>query len=329
MTSLSEGLVRHEHWWPEGFDDREIDAVIWPTIAASLSRGDFACYLVHRLLKARHLDEARERYDSLNGAENPEPLHYFQAIEKIRSMAEQGHAGAMFHMGKVHALGIAVRQDMFEAARWYQLAVDHGDMRAHCNLGWMHQSGMGVPEDKVEAFRLLSVGASQGVLSAKAAVGMMLFAGEGCSQDAQMALQMLTEAFEAGYLNAGNCIADAYLMGQYLPQDPELGHAWLGRVAERGDARSMAILGHYLITGSHGKTDVTHGMASLYDAINHGYTPAYTWLGALYEKGQGVERDLGRAQAWYERGAAAGDEGAALALTRLQQEVLSAPTSVH
>ena len=326
MTSLSEALTRHERWWPDHFDDSEIEAVIWPEIAISTSRGDFACYLVHRLLKARHLDEARLRYDHLTDGD-PDPLHYFQAINKVRALAEQGHAGAMFHMGKVHALGIAVERDVDEAAQWYRRAVDEGDMRAHCNLGWMYQSGMGVAEDKAEAFRLLSIGAEHGVLSAKAAVGMMLLQGEGCVADPAQALGVLEAAFEAGYSNAANCISDAYFAGEHLPHDVELGHVWLSKAAERGDARSMAILGHYLITGSHGKTDVTHGIALIYDAINHGYTPAYAWLGALYEKGQGLERDLGRAQAWYERGVAAGDEGSGLGLSRLQQSVMPESTS--
>ena len=326
MSSLSEALTRHERWWPDAFDDSEIEALIWPEIVISTSRGDFACYLVHRLLKARHLEEARARYDHMVDAD-PEPLHYFQAINKVRALAETGHAGAMFHMGKVHALGIAVEQDFGEAAQWYRRATEQGDMRAHCNLGWMYQSGMGVPEDKAEAFRLLSIGAAHGVLSAKAAVGMMLLKGEGCTADAQQALSVLEEAFEAGYGNAANCISDAYFAGECLPHDPELGHAWLGKVAERGDARSMAILGHYLITGSHGKTDITHGIALMYDAINHGYAPAYAWLGALYEKGQGLERDLGRAQTWYERGIAVGDEASAFALRRLQQQMMPESTS--
>lgn len=326
MTSLSEALIRHERWWPDNFDDSEIEALIWPEIAGSVSRGDFACYLVHRLLKARHLEEARARYDSMADAD-ADPMHYFQAINKVRALAEQGHGGAMFHMGKVHAMGIAVEQDMPAAAQWYRRAAEQGDIRAHCNLGWMYQDGMGVPEDKVEAFRLLSIGAEQGVLSAKAAVGMMLLSGEGCSADPQRALQVLGAAFEAGYNNAANCISDAYLTGEYLPRDVELGHEWLNKVADRGDARSMAILGHYLVTGSHGKTDVTHGIALLYDAINHGYTPAYAWLGALYEKGQGLERDLGRAEAWYERGIAAGDEACGFALTRLKQQQMPEGTS--
>jgi len=326
MNSLSEALTRHERWWPDTFDDSEIEALIWPEIVASVSRGDFACYLVHRLLKARHLAEARARYDSMVDAD-PDPLHYFQAINKIRALAEQGNGGAMFHMGKVHAMGIAVEQDFQEAAQWYRRAVEKGDMRAHCNLGWMYQDGLGVAEDKAEAFRLLFVGAEHGVLSAKAAVGMMLLRGEGCKADAQRALKVLGEAFEAGYNNAANCISDAYFAGELLPHDVERGHEWLNRVAERGDARSMAILGHYLITGSHGKTDVTHGIALMYDAINHGYTPAYAWLGALYEKGQGLERDLGRAQAWYERGIAVGDEASGFALSRLQQQVMPETTS--
>jgi TPR repeat protein len=327
MTRPSDALIHHERWWPDDFDDSEIDALIWPEIEHSSSPGDFACYLAHRLLKARHVDVAQARFDYLSESGDSQPLHYFQAIAKIRQLAEQGHAGAMFHMGKVHALGLAVERDMAEAARWYRGAADKGDMRAHCNLGWMYQSGMGVPEDKAEAFRLLSIGADHGVLSAKAAAGMMLLTGEGCEADAQRALHMLEAAFEAGYLNAGNCISDAYLAGTHLPQDVEQGHAWLGKVAASGDARSMAILGHYLITGSHGKTDVTHGIALMYDAINHGYAPAYAWLGALYEKGQGLERDLGRAQAWYERGVAAGDETSSFALKRLKQQVMPETTS--
>ena len=85
MTSLSEALTRHERWWPDAFDDSEIEALIWPEIAISTSRGDFACYLVHRLLKARHLEEARLRYDRMVDAD-PEPLHYFQAINKVRAL---------------------------------------------------------------------------------------------------------------------------------------------------------------------------------------------------------------------------------------------------
>ena len=64
---------------------------------------------------------------------------------------------------------------------------------------------------------------------------MMLLKGEGCAADAQQALSVLEEAFEAGYGNAANCISVAYFAGEHLPHDPELGHAWLAKVAERGD----------------------------------------------------------------------------------------------
>lgn len=330
MFNLSEIMQGREKWWPDSFDDSTIENIVWQEIANSSSPGDFACYLVHRFLKAQHVDEAQARYDSLQGDGNADPVAYRHAITRIRLLAESGHAGALFHMGKVCALGIALEQDLEAAAEWYQRAVALGDMRAHCNLGWMHQSGLGVAEDKEEAFRLLSIGAEHGVLSAKAAVGMMLLKGEGCRANPAQALHCLEQAFEAGYNNAANCIADAYLGGMGVAQNIQAGHHWLERAAvERNDARSQAILGHYLVTGSHGKQDVAHGLELLQQAISNGYAAACLWLGALYAKGQGVDTDIERARMWYERGVTEGDPGCAHALMQLDGAATPAPGRVH
>jgi TPR repeat protein len=93
----------------------------------------------------------------------------------------------------------------------------------------------------------------------------------------------------------------------------------------------MAILGHYLITGSHGRTDVARGLAYLVSAVNRGYAPACLWLGVLYEEGRGVQRDPVMARMLYEKGAAAGDEDSEFALARVMRGALPAsyPSSLN
>lgn len=275
--------------WAARYDDSEIDELIWAEIKASPSKGDFVCYLIHRLSNAKYRDEAQQRAAAISDAEDPAPIAYRRAIKRIRTLAESGNVTAMFHMGKIYAFGIATDQDLGAAIRWYEKAAEQNDVRACCNLGWLYQAGDGVAADKKKAYRLLSVGVANDMMVAVASVGMMRVVGEGCTQDVESGLQMMEQAFDAGYLNAGNHLSDLYLAGEHVPQDIELGHEWLMRVAQCGDARSMAILAHRFVTGSHGKHDYDQGMKLFSAALANGFTTAYLWLGGLYRDGQGVD----------------------------------------
>jgi TPR repeat protein len=331
MKNSIESFIQRENVWPDSYDDRIIDEVVWSEIEASPSAGDFACYLVHRPQCARHIDEARARYESVGEQPDSSPVCYFRAIDRIQALAEKDDAAAMFHLGKVNSLGIAVEQDFHLAEKWYLRAIELGEIRAYCNLGWMYQSGYGLAMRKERAFALLSVGAINGVLASSATVGLMLLSGEGCHADPARGVTMLEEAFNDGYNNAANCLADVYFAGRDVPQNIRLGIDWLGRAADRGDDRTMAILGHYLITGSHGRTDVARGLAYLVSAVNRGYSPACLWLGALYEEGRGVQRDPVMARMLYEKGAAAGDKDSEFALARVSRGALPAsyPSSLN
>ncbi len=317
MKQPLEQFIERESAWPEPYDDQAIDALIWNCIQDSPSAGDFACYLVHRLKNARHTEAAKARYEAIDESQDPAPIHYFEAIKAIRGLAEDGDVGAMFHMGKIYSIGIAEDQDFQQAEYWYGKAVAGGDVRACCNLGWLYQSGYGLPARPEEAFKLLSRGAAEGVIVAKATIGVMLLSGEGCEADPPRAVQLLEESFAEGYNNAGNCLADAYFAGRHLEHDPDKGFAWLQRVVERGDERTQAMMGHYLVTGVHGRTDVATGIAHLTEAMNRGYLPACCWLGGLYERGLGVEKNPDLARTLYAQGAEGGDAESQFALMRM------------
>lgn len=300
--------------------DDEIDDIIWSEIGSSNAKGDFICYVIHSLVNAKFLEQAKSRIDTQTDTESLTPVNYFNAIERIRSLAEQHHPAATFHMGKIHALGIAVTQDLDEGVRWYEKAIALGEPRAYANLGWLYQSGYGVPADTSKAFELLSYAGEHGVLSARATVGMMLLKGEGCIPNTDAGLQKLVSAFRDGYLNAGNHLSDLYFEGKYVARDIELAHDWLWKVADCGDERTMAILGHHLITGSHGKTDTQTGLQLMQRAIAEGFLPAYVWLGTLYKKGNGLKQDIKKAFDLFHEGLLAGCKDCEKALALLLSE---------
>ncbi len=317
MNQSIESFINRESVWPDHFDDRVIDDIIWSEIQDSPSAGDFAAYLVHRPQNAKYMQEARERYESIDESLDTEPLYYYRAIKRIEDLSDSGDASAMFHLGKIYSIGIGVEQNFQLAESWYLKAIELGEIRAHCNLGWLYQSGFGLVENKEKAFQLLSIGARHGIVVAKATVAVMLLSGEGCAADSTEALRLLEEAFDEGYNNAANCIADAYFAGTGVEPDIDLGFYWLARAADRGDERTMAILGHYLVSGSHGKTDVARGVAYLFGSANRGYPKACLWLGSLYEQGLGVEPNPHMASMLYRKGIAAGDEECEFALNRI------------
>lgn len=303
------------------YDDGKIDDIVWSEIGSGDSKADFLCYLLHSMQKAKHEGEAWSRIKAMNGEAAGIPVGYIRAIERIRELAMKGSNAAMFHMGKFHALGIGVRRDRQLARWWYQEAIGAGEMRAHCDLGWLYLHGcIDIPQDKVEAFRLLSIAAQKGIPAARASIGRMLLTGDGVSINTGLGLNMMYAAFDSGYNNAGNILADVYFAGTHLDRNVDLAHEWLARVAARGDARTIAMLGHYLVTGSHGKQDVVRGLALLHESIEKEYIFSYLWLGTLYSEGNGVERDIGKAMECFRKGAAAGNERCGRALLKLMQE---------
>ncbi len=300
--------------------DDEIDNIIWSEIESGGSKGDFICYVIHSPMNAKFLEKAKQRIDTEPDPDSLAPVKYLDAIKRIEELARKNDPVASFHMGKIHALGIAVPQNLSEGIHWYEKAVELGEPRAYANLGWFYQSGYGVAQNPSKAFELLSYAAEHGVLSAKAAVGIMLLKGESTDPNPASGLQKLEEAFNEGYLNAGNHLSDIYFEGRYVEKNIELAHQWLWKVARHGDERSMAILGHYLITGSHGKTDPEAGLKLMYMAIEGKFLPAYLWLGTLYKKGHGVRQDTRKAFDLFREGVHAGNKDCEKAISILLAE---------
>ncbi|WP_048954519.1 tetratricopeptide repeat protein, partial [Haemophilus influenzae] len=67
--------------------------------------------------------------------------------------AEQGYANAQANLGSMYAIGRGVKQDVFEAVKWYRKAAEQGDAKAQLNLGVTYAKGQGVKQDDFEAVK--------------------------------------------------------------------------------------------------------------------------------------------------------------------------------
>ena len=87
---------------------------------------------------------------------------YMTAFEKLKPLAEQGHAKAQFKLGVFYEIGQGVPQDYKEAVKWYRLAANQGNASAQSNLGVMYDKGQGVTQDYVQAHKWYNIAGANG-----------------------------------------------------------------------------------------------------------------------------------------------------------------------
>ena len=87
---------------------------------------------------------------------------YTQAAKWFRLAAEQGNVDAQYNLGTMYSNGQGVPQDYAQAVKWLRLAAEQGDASAQNSLGLMYGKGEGVPEDYVQAHKWFNLAAAQG-----------------------------------------------------------------------------------------------------------------------------------------------------------------------
>uniref|UniRef100_UPI0006657566 tetratricopeptide repeat protein n=1 Tax=Haemophilus influenzae TaxID=727 RepID=UPI0006657566 len=77
-----------------------------------------------------------------------EQSNYQTAFKLWLPLAEQGDANVQFNLGVMYAEGQGVKQDDFEAVKWYRKAAEQGDADAQAILGFSYLLGKGVQVNK-------------------------------------------------------------------------------------------------------------------------------------------------------------------------------------
>jgi TPR repeat protein len=84
-----------------------------------------------------------------------------QAAEWYRIAAEKGDIGGEVHLAALYRDGGKnFPRDMAQAAGWYRKAAEQGDVAAQATLGVLYSIGQGVPRSDVEAYYWLDLAAA-------------------------------------------------------------------------------------------------------------------------------------------------------------------------
>jgi uncharacterized protein len=129
---------------------------------------------------------------------------YSEALEILGPLAEQGHTGALYHLGLMHESGYGVPRNGADAIRLWQRGAARGDVIAQETLGDRYRAGRIVPRDYTEAMKWYRAAAGQGSLRAMFHLGTMYRDGEGVTRDAVEAYVWFSLAEARGSYRSGD-----------------------------------------------------------------------------------------------------------------------------
>ena len=149
--------------------------------------------------------------------------------------AALGHASSQGGLGLMYHSGIGgVPQDYQEAARWFRLASEQGDVLGQSYLGLMYHNGQGVLRDDQEAVKWSRLAAEQGNALAQFNLGSSYFNGWGIPQDYQEAARWSRLAAEQGNARAQSALGLMYDIGLGVLKDAVIAHMWLNIAGANG-----------------------------------------------------------------------------------------------
>lgn len=162
-------------------------------------------------------------------------IHADDWLKNKMKEAEQGDAGAQFHVGLAYDLGDGVPEDNATAMHWYQKAAEQGEVRAQVNLGSMYERGDGILKDDMAAFNWYQKAAELGFAMAQYNVGLMYDFGRGVPEDKAMAVHWYQQSAKQGDFFAQWNLAVKLYNGEGVAEDKVRAYAWIIVAAERSN----------------------------------------------------------------------------------------------
>ncbi|WP_457586687.1 peptidoglycan-binding protein [Ensifer canadensis] len=154
--------------------------------------------------------------------------------------AKGGDPLAFYEIGARFTEGRGVKEDLAEAAKWYQRAADGGVVPADYRLASMYEKGSGLTRDAAKAKALYLKAAGQGNASAMHNLAVMLASGRDGAPDFAEATKWFAKAAELGIRDSQFNLAVLYARGNGVPQDLESSYKWFAAAAREGDMDAAA-----------------------------------------------------------------------------------------
>ena len=235
-------------------------------------------------------------------------------LKELIRLADWGDAEAMFNLGKRYLSGKGVDKDFPRAKELLEEAAKKGYTPAYIEIGELYYNGImdifgngnGIERDYAKAAYWLEKAAESG---AEITDDLCLQLGEvyrwgeyGIEADPAKSAVWYLKLAEKGDLSAMGKLASCY----FILEDKENALLWEGRAAEGGDPDEMCSLGAMY----HDYGDLENALIWYNKAAEKNDSFALCAIGEMYLNGEGVEKDLTKAEEYLRKSAKLGYEDA-------------------
>jgi len=252
---------------------------------------------------------------------------YGQALMWFRRAAGQKLPNAQNNLGVMYAGGYGVPQDFKQAIAWFEKAAAQGYVIAMNNLADIYEGGVGISKNPIAAEKWRNRAQGQ----APSHIGGEVTVELGGSEDYKKGLDLyqrfnLSEAFcpllaaaQKGHPEAQLKLESMYLKGQSGGKDEKLAEYWGKRAADRlkelaqqprsGVAATSELPGskdYKKGLGLYNKGRRWEAFCLLHSAAEQDIPAAQLKMQAIYQSGEGGEKDERRAQYWGKKAKAQG-----------------------
>eukprot|EP00245_Coleochaete_scutata_P003559 TRINITY_DN15219_c0_g1_i4.p1 TRINITY_DN15219_c0_g1~~TRINITY_DN15219_c0_g1_i4.p1 ORF type:complete len:443 (+),score=53.60 TRINITY_DN15219_c0_g1_i4:1-1329(+) len=229
--------------------------------------------------------------------------------DSYREGAERGDAASQFRMATDYALlddevtfirwrKIAFNQPPSEIERAvaaFREGAEHFRAVEQHMLGWCYFLGWGVDKDRSVADKWFRKSADCGSAAGQFMMGVR-YSARFFAKNKGKAAQWLRKSADQGYPRAQLMLGFCYCLGLGVPRDLEEQARWYKKAAEKGNARACSMVGVMYEVGSGFPFDLDEARRWYRKGADCGDHFA---LGACYENGWGVARDLKAAKREY------------------------------
>lgn len=153
----------------------------------------------------------------------------------LLTAAKGGDPLAYYEIGTRFTEGRGVKEDLVEAAKWYQRAADAGVVPATYRLANLYEKGAGVTRDAAKAKALYQKAAEAGNASATHNLAVMLASGRDGAPELAAAVKWFEKAANLGVRDSQFNLAVLYARGNGVAQSLEESYKWFAIAARDGD----------------------------------------------------------------------------------------------
>ena len=207
------------------------------------------------------------------GSDEVIPINPEEAAKWFRMAAEQGNLNSQLRLGLLYHDGYGVTRDYAEAAKWLRAPAEEGDLNAQTFIGSVYtRSDDNWQLDYTEAVRWFGLAAGQGSERAIVALAGLYHNGLGVDRDFERAMELYREGSNDS--TAQFNIGIMYRQGEGVSVDLEEAAEWIERAAEQGNPQAQHEIGKMYWDGA---------------GLRPNKVTGHMWMGLAVESLTGVE----------------------------------------